>query len=152
MAARTDVLLFVAVLFTILYLRECFTERNNFDNDIGISEKIVNVFTRNVLRKCFMNTEKAKKKPVGLLRKTLLCLLLISCGDIEQCPGPDMCYSSILRNICTTRGLKIAHLNTQGLSTSFNGICDLLGRNPEKPISPLTFMITVTCLRLTRMT
>ena len=59
------------------------------------------------------------------------------CGDIEQCPGPES-YSADLRNICSLKGLKIAHLNTQGISTSFNGICELLGHKPEIDIQTLS--------------
>lgn len=51
----------------------------------------------------------------------------------ETCPGP-----AILRNICQMRGIKIAHLNVQGLATSFNGLCDLLGSNPEIDILTLS--------------
>ena len=67
----------------------------------------------------------------------LICLLLIICGDIEQCPAPES-YSADLRNICSFKGLKIVHLNTQGISTSFNGICELLGHKPEIDILTLS--------------
>ena len=85
------------------------------------------------MRKCFTPR---RNKPLNLVKNSFLCLLLICCVDIEQCPGPI--YSSALRSICTTRALKIAHLNAQGLSTAYNRICLLLGENPEIAVLTLS--------------
>ena len=71
------------------------------------------------------------------IRSFFICLLLIVCRYIEQCPGPES-YSADLRNICSLKGLKIAHLNTQGILTSFNGICELLGHSPAIDILALS--------------
>ena len=57
-----------------------------------------------------MRWGKELKRLAKLRRLTLPCMLLILSGDIEQCPGPG---ESILRDICQTRGSKVAHLNTK---------------------------------------
>jgi exonuclease III len=36
------------------------------------------------------------------------------------------------------RGMKISHLNIQGISTSYNGLCDILGSHPEIDILTLS--------------
>ena len=53
-------------------------------------------------------------KPSG---KTLLFLLLLTCGDIETCPGPDA-----LETVIQSRGLKIVHQNCRSL---FNNMANL---------------------------
>ena len=126
MAARTDVLVSIVIFLTILRVRNHF-----YFNNSGIG----NVFTKDTLNKCFLYTRKRDKmKPI---HSFLICLLLIICGDIEQCSAPES-YSADLRNICSFKGLKIAHLNTQGISTSFNGICELLGHKSEIDILTLS--------------
>ena len=128
---RADVLLYIILIFLILYWRNIlFNEENENDN---IRSGLLNGLVKATMRKCFTPR---RNKPLNLVKKSLLCLLLICCGDIEQCPGPI--YSSVLRNICTTRGLKIAHLNAQGLSTAYNGICLLHGENPEIDVLTLS--------------
>ena len=49
--------------------------------------------------------------------KALLFLLLLACGDIETCPGPDA-----IETVIQSRGLKIVHQNVQGL---FNNMANL---------------------------
>ena len=43
-------------------------------------------------------------------RKSLCLILLLLCGDIEQCPGP-----SNIDNFCNQKGLKFVHQNICGL-------------------------------------
>ena len=125
---RADVLLYIILIFLILYWRNILFKEEN-----DIRSGLLNGLVKVTMRKCFTPR---RNKPLNLVKKSLLCLLLICCGDIEQCPGPI--YSSVLRNICTTRGLKIAHLNAQGLSTAYNGICLLHGENPEIDVLTLS--------------
>ena len=54
------------------------------------------------------------------------------CGDIESCPGPGS------NDICNIKGLKLCHLNIQGLSTSYEGLCEVLTRNPNLDIITLS--------------
>lgn len=129
---RTDILLLVAILFVVLYLKNWITGLQTITNDIE------HTFTRDTLRKCFSFLRRRnEKKPICLIKKLLICLLLINCGDIEQCPGPAT-YSESLKNVCNSRGMKIAHLNIQAITTSYNGICDLLGNNPDIDILTLS--------------
>ena len=82
-----------------------FKEENENDN---VRSGLLNGLVKVTITKCFTPR---RNKPLNLVKKSLLRFLLICCGDIEQCSGPI--YSSALRNICTTRGLKIAHLNAK---------------------------------------
>ena len=135
---RADVLLYIILIFLILYWRNILFKEEN-----DIRSGLLNGLVKVTMRKCFTPR---RNKPLNLVKKSLLCLLLIWCGDIEQCPGPI--YSSALRNICTTRGLKISHLNAQGLSKAYNGICFLLGENPETDVLTLsgTHLLTLTTI------
>ena len=53
-----------------------------------------------------------------LPRKCLLFLLLISCGDIEICPGPIV--NDPMVDFTSSRGIKIVHQNVRGLSTNLD--------------------------------
>ena len=56
---------------------------------------------------CCLNTRRIHIRPSS---RTLLLLLLLTCGDIETCPGPGT-----IEEITKPRGLKILHQNCRGL-------------------------------------
>ena len=52
-------------------------------------------------------------------KPSYVCLLLLMCGDIEQCPGPSF---PELSNLWRNEGIKMQHQNIRGL---FNKIPDI---------------------------
>ena len=48
-------------------------------------------------------------------------LILLLSGDIERCPGPVRSMPD-LENLCSRKGLKILHQNTQGLLANFDQV------------------------------
>ena len=52
-------------------------------------------------------------------KPSYVCLLLLMCGDIEQCPGPPF---PELSNLSRSKGIKMLHQNIKGL---FNKIPDI---------------------------
>ena len=58
--------------------------------------------------------------------KSLFCLLLLICGDIEQCPGPYNGLTDNVQQFCRTKGLNIFNLNIRGLQGSFDELKSLL--------------------------
>ena len=59
-----------------------------------------------------------RKKCSTYRPKSLLCLLLIICGDVETCPGP-VNTTSFLSNL---KGMHIYHQNIRGLFTNFTKV------------------------------
>ena len=54
--------------------------------------------------------------------KSLLCLLIIICGDVETCPGPDGSCDETMVYLTGKKGVHIFHQNIRGLLTNFNKI------------------------------
>ena len=61
--------------------------------------------------------------------------MLLMCGDIESCPGPDQ---SKLDMFTTRRCLKIFHQNVKGLFPSFLNVHELLNRNKRMDVLSLS--------------
>ena len=95
-------------------------------------EGIDNVISVSVAKNLYRCTMQRNTKQMKLYINMLLCFLIMLCGDVESCPGPD------LKNVCNLKGLKLCHLNIQGLSTSLNGLCEVLTRNSEIDILTLS--------------
>lgn len=62
--------------------------------------------------------------------KTLLCLLILMCGDIESCPGPTYNMPQ-LESLVKNRGMNLFHLNVQGLLSSHIHISRILQNFPK---------------------
>ena len=61
---------------------------------------------------------------VNFQRKSLFCLLLILCVDIESCSGPETSYSNISLFL-TSKGFTVLHQNTRGLHGGKGIISDI---------------------------
>jgi len=53
--------------------------------------------------------------------RSLVILLLLSCGDIESCPGPD----NSLGNFIARKGIKLFHQNCRGLASCLPNLTSL---------------------------
>ena len=85
------------------------TIQNNSDLVINYENFIMSsMWNINGGKFCFKST-----KP------SYVCLLLLMCGDIEQCPGPPF---PELSNLSRNKGIKMLHQNLRGL---FNKIPDI---------------------------
>ena len=58
-------------------------------------------------------------------RYSYFYILLLLCGDIEKCPGPDR-VNPELQKVLSTKGMKIFHQNTRGLWVNFLNVTELL--------------------------
>jgi len=128
-------------LFVFIFLILC-VRKSDFLTTDGFSITIGNFsmdYMENTKQQTFIYSSlfaTSKHKHVMLLsrKNSWYIMLLLLCGDIEKCPGPV----NLLRSMCETRGLKIAHLNIQAISSSFEGICQLLDLNKEIDILTLS--------------
>ena len=60
-------------------------------------------------------------------RKSSVCLLLLLCGDIEMCPGPQIpSLTDDINKLCRNRGLKFFHVNVRGLQGNFDELQNIL--------------------------
>ena len=60
-------------------------------------------------------------------RKSFVCLLLLLCGDIEMCPGPQIpSLTDDITKLCKNRGLKFFHINVRGLQGNFDELQNIL--------------------------
>ena len=73
-----------------------------------------------------------EKKGLRSFEKSALVVLLLLCGDIETCPGPDM------KVFMNTRGMKILHQNVRGLFSNFVCIEQLLDQHKKIDILSLS--------------
>ena len=76
----------------------------------------------------------SKKKGfvVSFRRKSLLCLILLLCEDIESCPGPD------IASFLNTKGFSVFHQNIRGLHGKKEIISDILYNNSKTDIFSLS--------------
>ena len=74
-------------------------------------------------------------------RKSLFCLLLLLCGDIESCPGAETSYTNI-SNFLTSKGFTVLHQNIRGLHGEKGIMPDILFSNTRIDIFflPETFI------------
>ena len=76
---------------------------------------------------------------VSFQRRSLIYLLLILCGDIERCPGPNSSYAmQEIKAICNEKGLKFFHQNVCGLQGKHDEIREILIQNKKIDIFSLT--------------
>ena len=80
----------------------------------------------------FAYVSKKKGFVVSFRRKSLFCLILLLCGDIESCPGPDMA------NFLNTKGFSMFHQNIRGLHGKKDIISDILYNNSKIDIFSLS--------------
>ena len=120
----TVMLLLIFLLFGLFNLRQTvdFTKENEIDI----------VYSVSVAKKLYGCTLQRNMNKQKLYRNMLLYFLIMLCGDVESCPGPG------LNDVCNIKGLKLCHLNIQGLSTSHEGLCEVLTSNPELDIITLS--------------
>ena len=53
-------------------------------------------------------------------RKISVCLLLLLCGDIEMCPGPQIpSFTDDINKLCKNKGLKFFYINVCGLQGTY---------------------------------
>ena len=71
------------------------------------------------------NIDRKNLKIPYIPRKCLLFGLLILCGDIETCLGPDYSIKE-LHALCKDRGLSFIHQNIRGLHTNFESLCSII--------------------------
>ena len=64
-------------------------------------------------------------------RKNIFILMLLMCGDIESCPGPQQ---DCLGEFLNSRGLKMFHQNVRGLFSNFVNVQELLDRGNRMDI------------------
>ena len=67
---------------------------------------------------------------VNFQRKSLFCLLLILCVDIESCPGPETSYSNISL-LLTSKGFTVLNQNIRGLHGGKGIISDFVFNNTK---------------------
>ena len=59
-------------------------------------------------------------------RKSLICLLILLCGDVERCPGPnDRCLPELI-DLLKSRGISMLHQNVRGLFTNLQSVQEIL--------------------------
>ena len=58
---------------------------------------------------------RCQRSQVSARRKSLFIILLLVCGDIESCPGPQN-----ISDFCAQKGLKFVHQNIRGLLNNFS--------------------------------
>ena len=122
---RTDVFCF-AVLAAVFYA-SFLVRKPCFYQDDGISITLFGKSNQTDESFVFSSLFAAKTNfYVRWRRKSLLCILLLICGDIEACPGPTQ--TTTLEDITRMRGIKIIHQNIRGLLGSFGNLCATLGK------------------------
>ena len=58
-------------------------------------------------------------------RKSLLCILILMCVDIESLPGPNHTFAEI-QYLSKQRGFSMYHQNIRGLDAHYEGLCEIL--------------------------
>ena len=66
-------------------------------------------------------------------KRSIFTLLLLMCGDIETCPGPDR-----MQKVCKNRGFKIFHQNIRGLFANFSSLLVVFETHREIDILTLS--------------
>lgn len=113
MASRRADVFFVALVFALVFAS--FRVKKAVSSTYDGSEIVTCKNGKHFARESFvfsslyhsLYTGKLYAKPCN---KTLLLLLLLTCGDIETCPGPQS-----MEDLMQTNGLKIIHQNCRGL-------------------------------------
>ena len=98
-------MLFIFISFTTR--KESFCQPDEISSK-GITNGVIGSFSFSSI---FV---KNQKRYIRYSKKSLLCLLLLVCGDISPNPGPQP--SQILKRFTRKRGFKILHQNINGIS------------------------------------
>ena len=128
-ASGTDVLCFLLLMLCSFCVTKVFySETDGISISItGATNKLENISLLPILSASSRNGLK-----VNFRRKSLLCLLLLLCGDIESCPGPETSYTK--SNFLTRKGFTVLHQNIRGLPGKKVIISDILLNNTKAEI------------------
>ena len=125
-ASAADVLcLLILILCSFCVTKVFYSESDGISISItGATNKLENISLLPILSASSRNGLK-----VNFRRKSLLCLLLLLCGDIESCPGPETSYTN--SNFLTRKGFTVLHQNIRGLHGKKVIISDILFNNTK---------------------
>ena len=125
-ASGADVFcLLILILCSFFVTKVFYSESDEISISItGATNKLENISLLPILSASSRNGLK-----VNFRRKSLFCLLLI-CGDIESCPGPETSYTNI-SNFLTRKGFTVLHQNIRGLHGKKVIISDILFNNTK---------------------
>ena len=124
---RTDV--FLSALVILIFYASFIVRKPSFQQPDGISLTLYvedmcrydESFIYSSLfcyRKVFPN--------VRTSRKTLTLILLLMCGDVESCPGPES--NDCMKTITSMRGIKLFHQNIRSLFHNFTNLSVIFER------------------------
>ena len=108
-------LLFIFIRFTTKKESFCQpdeTSSNGITNGVNESFSFSSMFIEN------------QKRCIRYSKKSLLCLLLLVCGDISPNPGPQPSSSS--KRFTRKRGFKILYQNINGISEKIDSVRGIL--------------------------
>ena len=108
-------MLFIFISFTTR--KESFCQPDEISSK-GITNGVIGSFSFSSI---FV---KNQKRYIRYSKKSLLCLLLLVCGDISPNPGPQP--SQILKRFTRKRGFKILHQNINGISEKIDSVRGIL--------------------------
>ena len=128
-ASGADVLCFLILMLCSFYVTKLFySETDGISISItGATNKLENISLLPILSASSRNGLK-----VNFRRKSLFCLLLLLCGDIESCPAPETSYTN--SNFLTRKGFTVLHQNIRGLPGKKVIISDILLNNTKAEI------------------
>ena len=135
MAVVVKLALFVALSAMILQVR-----RKSFvgSDCIGLSIEGEEIIERN---ETYINSSlwqvRGGKFRIRHTNRGIINILLLLCGDIETCPGPDRCIPE-LNALLKKRGIKIFHQNVRGLLSNIAFVAELLRSFPAIDILTLS--------------
>ena len=128
-ASGADVLCFLILMLCSFCVTKVFySETDGISISItGATNKLENISLLPILSASSRNGLK-----VNFRRKSLFCLLLLLCGDIESCPAPETSYTN--SNFLTRKGFTVLHQNIRGLPGKKVIISDILLNNTKAEI------------------
>ena len=119
------------VLFIVLAFYLCFqVKKNSFISD-DCFDLILNVSSTGLLNKSYICSSIWMNKVNNMLFaskrsiKSYICLLMLTCGDVERLPGPPSNLDLLFRN----KRFSLLHQNLRGLFKIFYLVSDLLENN-----------------------
>ncbi|XP_057299458.1 uncharacterized protein LOC130630077 [Hydractinia symbiolongicarpus] len=123
MAARRADVFCLLLLFIFIYT--CFCIRKScFCQPDGISITITGLCKEQEETFVYSSLFAVRSKSIARYRKrSLICLLLLACGDVERCPGPQ--YEQI-KSFTNMKGIKFLHQNIRGIFHNMANLTALL--------------------------